>query len=180
MDRSRLVVNLALVCAAIALILLPRPVAAQVVTEPALKATWIYAFAQFTEWPAEVLAPDKPILLCVSGDSAVSEELVLTVKGRLVSGHRMDVVRLAPEAPRANCHVLYVSGVTAGQATKVIAGLRDSPVLTISDIEGFSAGGGITEFFYVQGRLRFSVLLAAVKRAHLQISSRLLRLAIPR
>jgi hypothetical protein len=184
LDRSRRVVNLAclvrLACAAIALAFLPRPVAAQVVTEPALKAAGIYQFAQFSQWPADVLAPDAPLLMCLSGDAAVSEELVRTVKGRMLSGHRMDVVLLTPEAPRATCHVLYVSGVTAAQATKMIAGLLESPVLTISDIEGFSAGGGIAELFFVQGRLAFSVLLSALKRSRLQISSRLLRLAVIR
>ena len=42
--------------AAIAILLLtPVPAAAQDVTEPALKAAFIYNFAKFTEWPADVM-----------------------------------------------------------------------------------------------------------------------------
>jgi hypothetical protein len=32
------------------------PTAAQDVTEPVLKATFIYTFAKFTEWPAEAIS----------------------------------------------------------------------------------------------------------------------------
>lgn len=73
--------------------------------------------------------------------------------------------------------MLYVSGRTSEEAGRLIAGLRDSPVLTISDLEGFTARGGVAEFFFDQGRLRFTVHLEAARRAHLQISSRLLTLA---
>ena len=75
------------------------------------------------------------------------------------------------------CHVLYVSGVTAGQAAQLVAGLRDVPVLTISDLEGFTELGGIAQFFFEHGQLRFSVQVGSAKRARLQISSRLLALA---
>ena len=81
--------------------------------------------------------------------------------------------------PQRGCHILYVSGVTSGQATLLVAGLRDLPVLTISDAEGFMALGGIAQFFFEHGRLRFSVDLGSAKRARLQISSRLLALAKP-
>jgi hypothetical protein len=73
-----------------------------------------------------------------------------------------------------------VSGGSADQATQVVAGLRDLPILTISDIDGFAEKGGIAQFFFERGQLRFFVHLEAVKRSRLQISSRLLALATPR
>jgi hypothetical protein len=73
-----------------------------------------------------------------------------------------------------------VSGVTPGQAVPLIAGLRDVPVLTISDVEGFTDLGGIAQFFFEHGRLCFRVQVESAKRARLQISSRLLSLAKPK
>jgi hypothetical protein len=70
--------------------------------------------------------------------------------------------------------VLYVSHVTAAQAARAVAAVRDLPVLTISDAEGFSEVGGIAQFFFEHGQLRFSVELTCAKRARLRISSRLL------
>ena len=63
------------------------------------------------------------------------------------------------------------------QAATLVAGLRDAPVLTISDVEGFTQLGGIAQFFFEHGQLRFNVHAESARRARLQISSRLLALA---
>jgi hypothetical protein len=163
---------------AIAVLLIVRvPASAQDVTEPALKAAFIYNFALFTEWPVDVMPAAAPFVLCVVGDAAVGEALEQVIKGRALAGHGMAVSHLAPAGAQRVCHVLYVSGVSATQAAELVARLHDGPVLTISDVEGFTELGGIAQFFFEDGRLRFRVQLVSAKRAHLQISSRLLALA---
>ena len=165
--------------AAIAILLLTQmPAAAQEVTEAVLKAAFIYNFAKFTEWPADVMPAGKPLLFCVLGDAAIGEALVRTVKGRALAGHIMEVSQSAPDGPlRRGCHILYLSGATASQAATLVAGLRDAPVLTISDVEEFTQLGGIAQFYFDHGQLRFNVHVESAKRARLQISSRLLGLA---
>ena len=178
MRRTRFLGFAHIARATIAVLLLMRVVAsAQDVTEPALKAAFIYNFAIFTEWPADVVPAAGPVVVCVLGDAAVGDALEQAVKGRVVDGHSMAVSIVAPAGPHRECHVLYVSGVTAGQAAQLVAGLRDVPVLTISDVEGFADLGGIAQFFFEHGRLRFSVDVGSAGRARLQISSRLLALA---
>ena len=165
--------------AALAILLLtPLPAAAQGVTEPALTAAFIYNFAQFTEWPADVMPAAEPMLFCVLGDAAIGEALAQAIKDRTLAGHIMEVSQSGPDGPpRRGCHILYLSGVTASHAATLVAGLRDAPVLTISDVEGFTQLGGIAQFFFDHGQLRFSVQPESARRARLQISSRLLGLA---
>ena len=153
--------------AAIAILpLTPMIAAAQDVTESALKAAFIFNFAKFTEWPAEVMVTGEPLVLCVLGDAAIGEALERAVKSRTVLGHRMDVSQAGSNGPpREGCHILYVSGVTASQAAEVIAGLRDAPVLTISDVEGFIRLGGIAQFYFENGRLRFADSRWTMKRS---------------
>jgi hypothetical protein len=151
--------------------------AAQDVTAPALKAAFIYNIAKFTEWPTDVVAPAVPLVMCVLGDAAVGEALGRAVKDRLLADHSLTVSNLDPGGPQRLCHVLYVSGAVAGEAEQLVARVRDAPVLTISDLEGFMELGGIVQFFLEQGRLRFSVQLESAKRARLKISSRVLVLA---
>ena len=164
--------------AAMAILLLAAmPAAAQDVTEPALKAAFIYNFAKFTEWPSDVMPAAEPLVLCVLGDSAIGDALARTVKGRMLAGHAIGVMQTEPgETPRGGCHVLFVSGVTATQVVKLVAGLRDAPVLTISDVAEFIQLGGIAQFFFKHGQLRFDVHVEAARRARLQISSKLLAL----
>jgi hypothetical protein len=162
--------------AAIAVVLLVTGAAAQEVTAPALKAGYIYNFVRFTEWPDDEQAP-QPLVMCVLGDPAVGDALERVVKGRTLAGRSMTVSLLARSGSTQACHVLYLSNVLPGRAAQVIAGLNDRPVLTISDLEGFTEAGGMAQFFFERGQLRFSIRNDAVKRARLQISSRLLALA---
>jgi hypothetical protein len=158
-------------------LLLPVLASAQDVTEPELKAAFIYKFAIFTEWPTNLVPAAEPLVMCVLGDAAVGAALEQAVKGRMLAGHKIDVSQVAATDPHRVCHALYVSGMTAGQVSRVVAGLHDVPVLTISDLDGFNELGGIAQFSFEHGQLRFSVRLESAKRAHLQISSRLLALA---
>jgi hypothetical protein len=160
----------------VVVLLMPLVAFAQDVTEPALKAAYIYNFMKFTEWP-EPLPTSDPFVICVLGDSAVGDALERVVKGREFAGRRMTVSLVAIQAPKKACRVLYVSGVTASQGAQLLAGLQDSPVLTISDVVGFTEVGGIAQLFVERGRLRFNIGLEAVKRSRLQMSSRLLVLA---
>jgi len=163
---------------AIAAFLLPRvPALAQDVTEPALKAAFIYNFAKFTNWPANAAAPAAPFMMCVVGDAAVGDALERVVNAHLLAGRTMAVSNVAPAGPWGVCQILYVSGVPAAQVARLVAGLHDLPVLTISDIEGFAQLGGIAQLFFEHGLLRFSIRDEFAKRARLQISSRVLALA---
>jgi hypothetical protein len=150
---------------------------AQDVTEPALKAGFIYNFAKFTEWPLTIVGAAEPLILCVMGDAAVGQELEKTVKGRTLSGHSLNVAQVKQVQPPQVCHVLYVSGVTVVQAAQFVESVRDGPVLTISDLEGFTERGGIAQCYFVDGQLRFKVQPESAQRARLRISSRLLVLA---
>jgi hypothetical protein len=166
--------------ATIAALLLMQGLAfAQDVTEPALKAAFIYNFAKFTEWPTAVVPAAEPFVMCVVGDAAVGRELERAVRARVLAGHSIAVFNVVRAEPTRICHLLYVSGMTPGQAAQLVAGLRDLPVLTISDVEDFTELGGIAQFFFTHGQLRFSVQNESAKRARLKISSRLLALAKP-
>jgi hypothetical protein len=162
------------------LLLLQVAAAAQDVTEPALKAAFIYNFTKFTDWPEAAAPASESFVLCVVGDEAVGGALEQMIKGRAIGGHSMAVAIVAPTGPQRACRVLYLSGMTAGQATQIITGLRDLPVLTISDLDGFVELGGIAQLFFEHGRLRFNVQVGSATRARLHISSRLLALAKPK
>ena len=167
-----------IVCVAITILLpVPGAASAQDVTEPALKAAFIYNFAKFTEWPGDVVPAEAPLVMCVLGDAAVRGELERVVETRLLAGHRMAVVEMASTGRQQACHLLYVSGIPATEATQIVANLRDVPVLTISDLEGFTALGGIAHLYFQNGQLRFNIEHESAKRARLKISSRLLALA---
>jgi hypothetical protein len=176
--RGRIHALVSLAITSCALVLLGRTAVAQDVTEPALKAAFIYNFARFTTWPVDAPASDS-FIICVLNDSAVAEALERAVAGRSLTERPITVSVVAPAAPKRACRVLYVAGLPVTRVAEVVSELRESPVLTISNIEGFASAGGMTQFFFEHGQLRFRIQLESAKRAGLQISSRLLIMARP-
>lgn len=174
--RPRLVAAL---CAALVAVVFPLVTFAQDVSGPNLKAAYIYRFVLFTEWPNDALPQGRPLTMCVVGDTAVRDALERTVRGISVAGRSVVVAFGQPDKPPAPCHTLYVSAVSPAQATRLLAGFRDAPVLTISDLEGFNRMGGIAEFFFEAGQLRFAIRPDAVTQSRLLLSSKLLSLARP-
>jgi hypothetical protein len=165
---------------AIAALLLTQVTAvAQDVTESALKAAFVYNFAKFTEWPADAVPASGPFVMCVVGDADVGEDLERTVKGRLLAGRSIVVSLVEGTASQGACHVLYVSRVTADEAAHIVAALSNAPVLTISDVAGFTRRGGMAQFFFENSQLRFGIRAESATRARLRISSQLLVLAKP-
>jgi hypothetical protein len=163
--------------AAALLLLCVMPSPAQEVTESALKASYIYKIATFTKWPADAFLGSSSSVFCVLGDAAIAEGLERAVKGRLHAGLPITVSRVTATGSLKACRLLYVSGVPAAQSVQILASVRDLPVLTISDSEGFCALGGIAQLFFERGRLSISLRVEPAKRVRLELSSRLLDLS---
>jgi len=161
-----------------ALLLSSAPAGAQSVTAPALKAAFLYNFANFTEWPADALAPGQRLSLCVIGDNAVADALEQTIKGRGVDNHELTVTVIkAADSGILSCHLLYVSGVDPKRTDQLLFALSGSSVFTVGDGDRFAELGGVAQLILENGRMRFGVNVEAARRAHLKISSKLLSLA---
>jgi hypothetical protein len=87
------------------------------------------------------------------------------------------VTFVAPHAPQPGCHVLYLSGIDDRRLVEVVATVRDSPVLTVSDADAFAKRGGIVQIFVEGGKMKFRINVRSARRARLALSSRLLALA---
>jgi hypothetical protein len=75
----------------------------------------------------------------------------------------------------SGCHVLFVpEGVSAAP---LLNEARMKPILTVGESDTFLRHGGIVNFIMEDGKVRFEISQDAASRAHLRISSRLLRLA---
>jgi YfiR/HmsC-like len=150
-------------------------VAAQAVTQPALRAAFLFNFAKFTEWPGEV-TPSSPLTLCVLDDSAVEGALSELVGTGPINGRAVTISR-GPSARLRACHLLYVGDTNTARTAAILDELRGAPVLTVSDGAEFIRSGGIIGLIVEEGRMRFAINPDAAQRAGLRLSSRLLQLA---
>jgi hypothetical protein len=148
---------------------------ADVASDVAVKAAFLYNFAKFAEWPA--LPPGAPIAVCVVGDDQIADALVETVRGQNISGHTLAVSRPRDSATWRSCNLLFVANAETQRAADGLDGIRTLPVLTVSDGKGFAQAAGIIELYVEGGRMRFAINVDAAERSGLRLSSRLLGLA---
>jgi hypothetical protein len=145
--------------------------------ESRVKAAFLFNFTKFVTWPETAFGNSRsPLVLAVFDPelyAAVSESLA----GRQVGGRVLEVCKVAGIDEALDSHLLFIGAAEASRLDKLLAAVADRPILTVSDIDGFAARGGMVELFKEERKLRFGVRLAAVRKAGLNISSEVLRLA---
>ena len=151
-------------------------ISGQAVTQPALRAAFLYNFAKFTEWPDDIAAAGA-LTLCVLDDGAVEVALTELVGNSLINGRTVTVSRGASGTRLRTCHVLYIGETNTPRAAAILDELQRVPVLTVSNGDEFVRTGGMIGLFVEEGRMRFAINPNTAQRAGVRFSSRLLQLA---
>ena len=151
--------------------------AAQGPTEYQVKAAFLYNFAKFVEWPAEAHDPKGPLAICVLGRDPFDGELERVTEGKTIDNRKIVIRRTRDMAIARSCQVLFVSLSEARRVDEIFEALRDTSVLSVSEIPRFCRSGGVIAFEMQGQRVRFRINAMAAARANLKISSKLLQLA---
>jgi hypothetical protein len=145
--------------------------------EDRVKATFIFNFAQYAEWPPSAFASTSSFTICIVGDSflPVMQE---TVRGDTLNGRNIVVKSLASVDNALGCHVIYFHPSAEHKTVaEVLVAVKASPILTVGESQEFIRNGGIIRFTRAGTRIRFEINPAAAERRSLSLSARLLRLA---
>ena len=150
---------------------------AQETIEPDVKATFLYNFTRFIEWPGPATEASAPFRICVVADPTMEQAIKRTVEGEVVQGRPL--VMTQPHTPQeaAGCQILFVGRTEHQRAATLLSAVRDLPVLTVGDSSQFVEQGGTIQFVLVDNRVRFDVNLLSAQRANLKMSANLLRVA---
>lgn len=143
-----------------------------------VKAAFVYNFGKFVRWPDEQSGGrERAFVLGILGDDPFGDAIDQVVSGQLVRGRRIEVRRMRNLASPPGCQIVFVSRSEREKLKSILLSLKDSPVLTVSDLEDFSTDGGMITLLLKGGKVRFTINRSAVQRAGLRMSSRLLALA---
>ena len=154
------------------------PAAPAPALEVAVKAAYLAKFAPFVVWPQNAFAaPNAPLVLCVQGDDPFDGMLDRLTAGQSVGAHAV-VVRRAPRLdPDSGCQIAYLAGSPVQSPAAALKALDGQPVLTVTDAEA-GGGKGIVTLVLVGGRVRFMIDAEKAGQSQLEISSKLLALAL--
>ena len=145
--------------------------------ELAVKATYLYKLAPFVTWPASAAQTSAPLTICVQGGDPFGPLLDRAVAGQSVAGRPVAVRRVPKLEADSGCAIAYVAGSAAQSQTQALAAVEKAPVLTVTDAARGPAKG-IVHLVLDGGKVRFSIDAARASNAGLEISSKLLALAV--
>ncbi len=173
LPRSALATGLALLIAGF-----PASASAAAADEDLVKAAFLSKFARYVTWPAPARAADgAPLTICIIGADGIGQLVRQAVSGQRIDDHPI-MVRQATAGPgAAGCHIAFVQGPSDAATAAALAALGRYPILTVTD-QRAGATRGIIHFMVVANRVRFSIDNDGATRRGLDISSRLLSLAI--
>lgn len=151
---------------------------AQGVTEPAVKAAFLYKFAGYIEWPAApapaTSAPDSPFVIGTLAADEVAAELAKILPGRSIAGHAAVVRTVREGEPLKGVRILFV-GRSLPHAAAIVRAAQQQGILAVTET-GLEAGAAIN-FVLAENRVAFEVSLEAAERSGHRISSRMLAVA---
>ena len=142
-------------------------------SEYELKAAFVYNFASFTDWPPKA-APGMSN--CVIGQDPFGRALD-ALEGKIVKGQNLTVRRLGTISEARTCRVLFISASEADNLPRLLAAVKDLPVLTVADMEDAAHQGVMIGLAIDNQRITFEINASAVHNADIVLSSRLLSLA---
>lgn len=174
--RPRLRPDRAAVCLLAALPLIaqtPKP------TEYQVKAAYLSDLGRFVETWGSTPRPSatEPFEICVLGQDPFGSVLDAALKGEAIHGAPLLAKRISHPQDAQTCRVLFIAASEAPQLDAILASLADAPVLTVGDAPDFVRRGGIIQFVLDGNKVKFEINLAASRRAGLNLSSELLKLA---
>lgn len=145
--------------------------------EYTVKAAILYRFAKFVDWPEDAFqGPSSPIILCVLGEDRFGSSLDF-IEGKTVNGRDLVVRRNVNINGLKECHMVFISESEKYRLGQIVDSLRDSSVLTVSDMDHFARSGGIISLKTVDNKIRFEINMESAQRSGLHISSKLLKLS---
>lgn len=147
-------------------------------SETAVRAAFLSKFVAYVSWPAGFrLAPNDPLALCVVGADPFGQTIDQIAVGQQVDGHPLTVRRLAGAPQAEQCQLAFVQGTAAHTTSELLAAMQGKPILTVTDAHA-GPQRGIIHFVMADGRVRFIIDQAAAQQAGLELSSRLLAVAL--
>ena len=152
------------------------------------KATYLYRFGQFVEWPPlatpkrsegrTTLSDSKtPVVIGILGGNPFGDDLEKITAGGKINGRPVIIRRMNPLSNLKQCQILFINRSVTSRLPLIFNSLSNAPVLTVGETDGFLKAGGTINFIVENGKVRFEIAPANAQKAGLKMSAQLLTMA---
>ena len=147
-------------------------------TEHELKAAYLYHIINFVHWPDD--RPRKQgekIEVCFIADDDF-EQILKSIEKKPVQNRNIHVRRISDRTLLSICNMLFIHEVQITNLQDLLAEAKKHDILTIGDLPQFAQKGGMIGFVVYQDRIRLEVNLGAIQNTELEVSAKLLEIAL--
>lgn len=148
-------------------------------SEYELKAVMITIFPTYLQWPEGPRVNDKskPFVIGVIGENPFKGWLKKLCTEKKILNKEATVRYLAAAEEIGGCDLLFVAKSVELDLPKILAAVKNKPILTVGDTPGFAHKGVHINFYIEKGATRFEVNVRALFDANFSPNFRLLKLA---
>lgn len=143
-----------------------------------LKVAYIYNIANFTRWPDSTW--DKlsdAFILCSYGTDIISSGLD-KLESKLINKRPTLVINVKEDQDLKDCNALYINTDQRRSYRYLLSKINQQNVLVIANNTPFFDFGSLINLIEKDKRLRFQVSKKQLSKSQLNLSSKLLKLAI--
>ena len=146
--------------------------------EHQVKATYLYKFANYVEWPANTFPnADAPVIVGVLNADEIATTLSNLKQVRAAGNRVVEVKILKPGESLNDIQILFIGRQEGVKLKKMLDGIQSQPVLIVTELAGALGMGSTINFVHIDDRIRFEVSVLQTERSGLKISARLLSVA---
>jgi hypothetical protein len=142
--------------------------------ERAVRAAFVFNLTKYVSWP---VSRDR-LVIGVIGSENIGTVIKQVLDGKVSDGRRITVLFHAPDSDLGECDVLYVAGASPAALHSILDRAAGRAVLTVGDSDEFVRAGGMVGLVRSGDQIEIEVNLPALRRRNLDMSSRLLKLAV--
>lgn len=142
-----------------------------------LKAAFIYQFLSYISWPETKAGAGDVLLIGVVGAPELADNLVMLAGNTSGDARAIEVHALPPDGDPHALHVLFVDAAATVQAETLLQSAVSNGVVTITERLPRPAAS-VINFEVIGGKVRFDVDLGLARQNHMDVSGRLLQVAL--
>ncbi len=144
-----------------------------------LKAIFLERFTRFVQWPPEagLYHAETPFVIGIISRNPFNSLLETVYADQPIKGKTVEIRYLETVEAINGCHMLFIAETDADSLNKIIAAIRDFPVLTIADSRGYGLRGVHINMYMEKNQVRFEINHRAARQSGLTVSYLLLKVA---
>ncbi len=155
-------------------------IAASLFDEYRVKAVFLYNLAQFVKWPETAFqSTSSAFTIGILGPDPFDGEVARVIKNETLHSRKVNLIYYNDINTLAQqpCQILFVNINEQQLLESLFKQLDGTPVLTVSDQNGFAQWGGMINMYTTKNRIQLKINIGNTRRTGLQISAKLLSLA---